>query len=71
MTPRLSRRRLLQAVAAAAVVLPIVEPGSAYAGGDIQRDTLDALARFKAARALPTWEEAFEHLLKEAGEEGV
>ncbi len=44
MTPRLSRRRLLQAVAAAAVVLPIVEPGSAYAGGDIQRDTLDAWA---------------------------
>ena len=37
----------------------------------VSRDTLDALTRFKAARALPTWEEAFEHLLKEAGEEGV
>ncbi len=37
----------------------------------VSRDTLDALTRFKAARALPTWEEAFEQLLKEAGEEGV
>ena len=37
----------------------------------VSRDTLDVSTRFKAARALPTWEEAFEHLLKEAGEEGV
>jgi hypothetical protein len=37
----------------------------------VSRETLDALTRFKAARALPTWEEAFEQLLKEAGEEGV
>lgn len=44
MTPGLSRRRLLQAVAAAAVVLPVVEPGSAYAATDLQRDTLDAWA---------------------------
>ena len=36
----------------------------------VSRDTLDALTRFKARRALPTWEEAFEQLLKEAGEEG-
>lgn len=36
----------------------------------LQRDTLDALMRFKAARALPTWEDTFERLLKEAGEEG-
>jgi hypothetical protein len=35
----------------------------------VSRDTLDALTRFKARRALPTWEEAFEQLLKEAGEE--
>lgn len=42
MTPQLTRRRLLQAVAAAAVVLPVVEPGSAYASGSVQRDTLDA-----------------------------
>ena len=35
------------------------------------RDTLDALTRFKAARALPTWDDAIEQLLKEAGEEGV
>lgn len=44
MTPQLTRRRLLQAVAAAAVVLPVVEPGSAYASGSVQRDTLDAWA---------------------------
>jgi hypothetical protein len=44
MTPTLSRRRLLQAVAAAAVLLPVVEPGSAYAGVELQRDTLDAWA---------------------------
>ena len=35
------------------------------------RDTLDALTRFKAARALPTWDHVVEQLLKEAGEEGV
>lgn len=32
------------------------------------RDTLDALVRFKGARALPTWDHAIEQLLKEAGE---
>jgi hypothetical protein len=36
----------------------------------VSRDTIDALTRFKAARALATWEEAFEQLLKAAGEEG-
>jgi hypothetical protein len=36
----------------------------------VSRATLDALARFKADRALPTWDDAFEQLLKEAGEEG-
>jgi hypothetical protein len=36
----------------------------------VHRDTLDALQRFKATRALPTWEQAFETLLKEAGEDG-
>jgi hypothetical protein len=35
----------------------------------VHRDTLDALQRFKVARALPTWDMAFEHLLKEAGED--
>jgi Family of unknown function (DUF6084) len=35
----------------------------------VSRDTLDALTRFKARRALPTWDDAFEQLLKEAGEE--
>jgi hypothetical protein len=42
--PGVSRRRLLQAVAAAAIVLPVVEPGSAYAGSGVLRDTLDAWA---------------------------
>lgn len=42
--PALSRRRLLHAVAAAAVVLPVVRPGDAYAGINIQRDTLEAWA---------------------------
>jgi hypothetical protein len=35
----------------------------------VSRDTLDALTRFKAARALPTWDQVVEQLLKEAGEE--
>jgi len=33
----------------------------------LHRDTLDDLERFKASRALPTWEQAIEALLKEAG----
>jgi hypothetical protein len=37
----------------------------------VSRDTLDALTRFKAARALPTWDHVVEQLLKEAGEEGT
>jgi hypothetical protein len=35
----------------------------------VHRETLNALARFKARRALPTWDHAFEQLLKEAGED--
>jgi hypothetical protein len=35
----------------------------------VRRDTLDQLQRFKAMRALPTWDQAFEQLLKEAGED--
>jgi hypothetical protein len=35
----------------------------------LQSDTLDALQRYKAARALPTWEDAFAALLKQAGED--
>lgn len=35
----------------------------------VSRDTLDALQRFKSQRALPTWDLAFEQLLKQAGEE--
>jgi hypothetical protein len=37
----------------------------------VRRDTLDSLQRFKASRALPTWDQALERLLKEAGEESV
>ena len=37
----------------------------------VGRETLDALSRFKAARALPTWDHVVEQLLKEAGEEGT
>ncbi len=33
------------------------------------RATIDRLQRFRAERALPTWEQAIEALLKEAGEE--
>jgi hypothetical protein len=33
----------------------------------ISRDTLDRLQSFKAQRALPTWDQALERLLKEAG----
>ena len=35
----------------------------------VGRDTLDGLQRFRAVRGLPTWDQAFEQLLKEAGEE--
>ena len=37
----------------------------------VSRETLDVLSRFKAARALPTWDHVMEQLLKEAGEEGT
>jgi hypothetical protein len=36
----------------------------------VQCDTLDSLQRFRAYRGLPTWDQAFEQLLKEAGEDG-
>jgi hypothetical protein len=41
-------------------------PGSAWLR--CGRDTLDALAAFKASRALPTWDATLTELLKEAGE---
>jgi Family of unknown function (DUF6084) len=34
----------------------------------LHRESLDALLRFKAARAVPTWDDAIAALLKEAGE---
>jgi hypothetical protein len=36
----------------------------------VQRETLDSLQHFRAYRGLPTWDQAFEQLLKEAGENG-
>jgi hypothetical protein len=35
----------------------------------LRRETIDALGRFKAREALPTWEQAIEMLLKQAGED--
>ncbi len=35
----------------------------------VRRDTLDELQRYKASRALPTWDQAFEQLLQEARED--
>jgi hypothetical protein len=43
-------------------------PGSGWIR--VRRDTMDALQRFKAVRALPTWDDALEALFKEAGEAG-
>jgi len=42
-------------------------PNSAFIR--LGRDTLDDLQRFKATRGLPTWDQAFAQLLKEAGED--
>ena len=36
----------------------------------VSRDTLDRLQRFKASRAVPTWDQALELLLKHADEDG-
>jgi hypothetical protein len=36
----------------------------------LSRETLDALQHYKTGRALLTWDETFERLLKEAGEDG-
>jgi Family of unknown function (DUF6084) len=35
----------------------------------LRRETLDALLRFKADRAVLTWDETVEQLLKQAGED--
>jgi hypothetical protein len=37
----------------------------------VQRDTLDDLQKYRAHRGLPTWDQAFESLLKEAGRDEV
>jgi len=33
----------------------------------LRRESIDALTRYKAERAIPSWDDAFELLLKEAG----
>ena len=43
-------------------------PGCAWIR--LRRESLDSLARFKAERALPTWEEAIQTLLETAGGSG-
>jgi hypothetical protein len=47
--------------------MDIYFPNSAWLR--VSRETLDALARFKGALTLPSWDHAIERLLKEAGEE--
>jgi hypothetical protein len=49
-------------------VMDLYFPNSAWLR--VSRDTLDDLQRFKASRAVPTWDQAFELLLKLAGEQG-
>jgi len=49
-------------------VMDLYFPNSAWLR--LRRDTLDHLQRFKASRALPTWDQAFDELLKQAGEDG-
>ena len=48
-------------------VMDLYFPNSAWVRVDC--GTLDALQRFKSTHALPTWDLAFEALLKRAGED--
>jgi len=48
-------------------VMDLYFPGGGWLR--VGRDTLDALQRYKAAHALPTWDQALERLLKTAGED--
>jgi hypothetical protein len=48
-------------------VMDVYFPNSGWLRMD--RDTIDALTRFKSKRALPTWDQTIAQLLKEAGEE--
>jgi hypothetical protein len=50
-------------------VMDMYFPNSAWVR--MRRDTLDQLQRFKASRALPTWDQAFDELLKQAGQDGL
>jgi hypothetical protein len=46
-------------------VMDMYFPNSAWVR--VRRDTLDDLQRYKVQQALPTWDQAFEQLLKSAG----
>jgi Family of unknown function (DUF6084) len=46
-------------------VMDMYFPNSAWVR--VRRDTLDDLQRYKVEQALPTWDQAFEQLLKRAG----
>lgn len=48
-------------------VMDLYFPGTAWIR--MSRETVEGLRRFKTRRALPTWDQAVEMLLKEAGEE--
>ena len=48
-------------------VMDMYFPNSAWVR--VRRDTLDDLQRYKANQALPTWDQAFERLLKSAGDD--
>ena len=48
-------------------VMDMYFPNSAWVR--VRRDTLDDLQRYKARQALPTWDQAFERLLKSAGDD--
>jgi hypothetical protein len=50
-------------------VMDLYFPGGGWLR--VGRDTLDALQRYKAAHALPTWDQALERLLKTAGEDSA
>jgi hypothetical protein len=46
-------------------VMDMYFPNSAWVR--VRRDTLDDLQRYRVEQALPTWDQAFEQLLKRAG----
>ena len=64
--PGTRRRRTACRSRCGATLMDLYFPNSGWLR--LRRDTLDALTRYKAERGLPTWDDAVEQLLKEAGE---